>query len=113
MQRNWSLVKVGMSILAHYNHTHLLYQGILGEVLIDDVRHQSWKAYSMEFKHSFIARYVVLLLFIRCCHSNNSIEGGGLWKRTPPPGDPGPALYKTSFNIKSEPQDTFADITVI
>jgi len=43
---------------------------------------------------------------------HRSIEGGGLWKRTPPPGNPGPALYKASFNIKSQPQDTFADMTV-
>lgn len=42
----------------------------------------------------------------------NSIEGGGLWKRTPPPENPGPALYKTSFSIKSQPEDTFADMTV-
>lgn len=70
-------------------------KGILGDVLIDGIKHQSWKAYSMEFKYSFIA----------------SIEGGGLWKRTPPTGNPGPALYKTSFNIKSQPADTFADMT--
>ena len=44
---------------------------------------------------------------------NHSIESGGLWKRTPTIGNPGPSLYKASFSIKSQPQDTFADMTVI
>ncbi|XP_065896508.1 beta-galactosidase-1-like protein 2 isoform X3 [Dysidea avara] len=70
-------------------------KGILGDVLVDGVKHSSWKAYSLEFKYSF----------------TTSIEGGGLWKRTPPSGSPGPALYKASFNIKSQPLDTFADMS--
>lgn len=44
---------------------------------------------------------------------NHSIESGGLWKRTPTIGNPGPSLYKASFSIKSQPRDTFADMTVI
>ena len=41
--------------------------GILGDVLIDDVKHPSWKAYSLEFKYSFVARFVVSI-FYQLCH---------------------------------------------
>lgn len=63
MQKNWSLVKVCISLSAHYHHIPAMHEGILGAVLIDNVRHQQWKAHSLEFKYSFMARYVADIFY--------------------------------------------------
>ena len=103
---------MGLSQLVHYNYDPVV-SGILGDVLIDNMKHPSWKAYSLEFKYSFVARCVASIIHQLLSQLISlSIESGGLWKRTPATGNPGPALYKSSFSIRSEPKDTFADMTV-
>ena len=63
MGKMWSLVKVGGVFISSHEHTTLLVKGILGRVLVDGIRHPTWKAYSMEFKYSFMARCVDVTVY--------------------------------------------------
>lgn len=71
-------------------------RGISGVVEVDSREHKQWKMYSLEFKSSFV----------------ENIDSGGMWQRTPAASGVGPALFKGSFVISSEPRDTFADMEV-
>ena len=59
---SWSSVKVG--VLTIMGNDYMLHKGILGDVLVDGVKHSSWKAYSLEFKYSFTTRCVCCLCYV-------------------------------------------------
>ena len=90
------------------------YSGILGNVVVDGSVQMKWKIYSLEFKRSFIERFVKYLSSIvnqySCCCS---IESGGLWVRTPASPNLAPSLFKGTFSIIGRPMDTFIDMTVL
>lgn len=70
-------------------------KGISGDVIVDDEFPKSWQIYSFEFKSSYIEH----------------VMAGGLWSRSSPGTQIGPALFKGDFTISSTPQDTFIDMT--
>ena len=88
--------------------------GITGSVELDGKPHTNWKIYSFEFKSSFVEKLVNVLctynIMCQCVLCVYSVESGGLWQHSPAVGTVGPALFKGSFKVPGQPQDTFVDL---
>lgn len=71
-----------------------LRKGISGEVKIDDKSHNKWRIYPLEFKP----------------HTLSRIKEKGTWSDVSAERPQGPHLYRGTFQVNDEPQDTFLNM---